>query len=43
LDIFWLGNERLPEPASPNLDQLATEIVEDLEAALAQFRAIASE
>ncbi len=42
LDIFWLRDESLEETANlPDPDVLAAEIVNDLEAALAQFRAIA--
>jgi type I restriction enzyme M protein len=44
LDIFWLKDESLE--ASDNLpdpDVIAQEIVEDLEAALEQFREIASD
>ncbi len=41
LDIFWLRDESLEETANlPEPDVLAAEIVEDLEAALEQFRAI---
>lgn len=41
LDIFWIRDESLEETANlPEPDVLAMEIVEDLEAALAQFRAI---
>jgi type I restriction enzyme M protein len=43
LDIFWLDDKSQAETAAlPDLDQLALEIVEDLEAALAQFRDIAN-
>jgi len=41
LDIFWLRDESLEETANlPEPDVLAVEIVDDLEAALEQFRAI---
>jgi type I restriction enzyme M protein len=41
LDIFWLRDESLEDSANlPNPDVLAIEIVEDLEAALEQFRGI---
>ena len=41
LDLFWLRDESLEERANlPDPDILAAEIVEDLEAALAQFREI---
>ena len=38
LDIFWLNDDSLPEP-----DVLAAEIVENLEAALEQFRSVTLE
>ena len=38
LDIFWLNDDSLPEP-----DVLAAEIVENLEAALEQFRSVSLE
>ena len=42
LDIFWLRDESLEESDNlPDPDALAQEIVEDLEAALEQFREIA--
>lgn len=42
LDIFWLRDESLEESDNlPDPDVLAEEIVEDLEAALEQFREIA--
>ncbi len=42
LDIFWLREESLEESDNlPGPDVLAQEIVEDLEAALEQFREIA--
>ena len=41
LDIFWLRDESLDDTANlPEPDVLAAEIVEDLESALEQFRAI---
>ena len=44
LDIFWLRDESLEATANlPEPDVLAEEIVEDLEAALEQFRAIAED
>jgi type I restriction enzyme M protein len=44
LDIFWLRDESLEDTANlPDPDVLAIEIVEDLEAALEQFREIAEE
>jgi type I restriction enzyme M protein len=44
LDIFWLRDESLEETANlPEPDVLAFEIVDDLEAALEQFRAIAED
>jgi type I restriction enzyme M protein len=44
LDIFWLRDESLEDSANlPDPDVLAREIVEDLEAALEQFREIAEE
>jgi type I restriction enzyme M protein len=44
LDIFWLRDESLEDSANlPDPDILAREIVEDLEAALEQFREIAEE
>jgi type I restriction enzyme M protein len=44
LDIFWLKDESLEDSANlPAPDVLAAEIVEDLEAALAQFAEIASD
>ena len=42
LDIFWLRDESLEDSANlPEPDVLAAEIVEDLQAALEQFAAIA--
>jgi type I restriction enzyme M protein len=44
LDIFWLRDESLEESDNlPDPDVLAQEIVEDLEAALEQFREIAAD
>jgi type I restriction enzyme M protein len=44
LDVFWLRDESLEETANlPDPDVLAAEIVDDLEAALEQFRAIAED
>jgi type I restriction enzyme M protein len=44
LDIFWLRDESLEDSANlPEPDVLATEIVEDLQAALEQFAAIAED
>ncbi len=44
LDIFWLKDESLEESENlPDPDVLAKEIVEDLEAALEQFREIAND
>ncbi len=44
LDIFWLRDESLEDSANlPEPDVLALEIVEDLQAALEQFRAIAED
>src|SRR3954452_12265685 len=44
LDIFWLKDESLENSANlPAPDIIAQEIVEDLQAALAQFAEIASE
>ena len=44
LDIFWLRDDSLEETANlPDPDILAAEIVEDLEAALEQFRLIAKD
>ena len=42
LDIFWLKDKSLEDSANlPDPDVIAAEIVEDLEAALQQFAAIA--
>jgi type I restriction enzyme M protein len=44
LDIFWLRDESLEDSDNlPDPDVLAQEIVEDLEAALEQFREIAND
>ena len=44
LDIFWLKDESLEDSANlPPPDSIAAEIVEDLEAALAQFAEIAAD
>lgn len=44
LDVFWLRDESLEESDSlPDPNVLAHEIVEDLEAALEQFREIAND
>jgi type I restriction enzyme M protein len=44
LDIFWLRDESLEDSAAlPDPDVLAAEIVEDLQAALEQFAAIAED
>jgi type I restriction enzyme M protein len=44
LDIFWLKDESLEDSANlPDPDVIATEIVEDLQAALVQFAEIASD
>jgi type I restriction enzyme M protein len=44
LDIFWLKDESLEDSANlPDPDIIAQEIVEDLQAALAQFAEIAAE
>ncbi|MDX1411717.1 MAG: hypothetical protein R3351_06140, partial [Nitrospirales bacterium] len=44
LDIFWLKDESLEESDNlPDPDVIAQEIVDDLEAALEQFREIASD
>ncbi len=41
LDIFWLRDESLEDSANlPDPDVLAREIVEELEAALEQFRGL---
>lgn len=43
LDIFWLKNESLEDTANlPLPDVIAAEIVENLEAALTQFRQVAT-
>ena len=44
LDIFWLRDESLEDTDNlPDPDIIAVEIVEDLEAALEQFRLIATD
>lgn len=44
LDIFWLKDESLDDSGNlPDPDVLAQEIVEDLQAALEQFKEIASD
>ncbi len=44
LDIFWLKDESLEDSANlPDPGVIAAEIVEDLEAALQQFAAIATD
>ncbi len=44
LDIFWLKDEALEDSANlPAPDIIAREIVDDLEAALEQFREIAED
>ena len=44
LDIFWLKDESLEDSANlPDPDVIAAEIVEDLEAAVAQFSEIAQD
>ena len=44
LDIFWLRDKSLEESDNlPDPDVLAQEIVEDLQAALEQFREIAAD
>jgi hypothetical protein len=44
LDIFWLKDDSLEDSANlPNPDVIAAEIVEDLQAALAQFAEIAAD
>jgi hypothetical protein len=44
LDIYWLRDESLEDSYNlPDLDVLAQEIVDDLEAALGQFREIAND
>jgi type I restriction enzyme M protein len=44
LDIFWLRDESLEDTDNlPDPDIIAAEIVEDLEAALEQFRLIAED
>jgi type I restriction enzyme M protein len=44
LDIFWLKDDSLEDiDALPAPDLIAAEIVENLEAALEQFRSVAAE
>lgn len=44
LDIFWLRDETLEDSANlPDPETLAREIIEELEAALAQFASISVE
>jgi type I restriction enzyme M protein len=44
LDIFWLKDEALEDSATlPDPEIIAAEIVEDLQAALAQFAEIAND
>lgn len=44
LDIFWLRDESLEDSANlPDPDVIAAEIVQDLQAALEQFAAIAED
>jgi type I restriction enzyme M protein len=44
LDIFWLKDDSLEDSANlPEPDVIATEIVEDLEAALEQFSEVAGD
>jgi len=44
LDIFWLKDDSLEDSANlPEPDIIATEIAEDLEAALEQFSQIAND
>ena len=44
LDLFWLRDDSLEDSANlPDPDVIAEEIVEDLEAVLAQFRLIAED
>lgn len=44
LDIFWLKDESIEDTENlPNLDELAQEIVDNLEAALEQFKGILEE
>jgi type I restriction enzyme M protein len=43
LDIFWLKDESLEDASNlPSPDVIAAEIVENLEAALEQFRQVAA-
>lgn len=44
LDIFWLKDDNLEDADSlPTPDVIAAEIIENLEAALEQFRGVAEE
>ena len=44
MDVFWLKDESLEDiDALPEPDVIASEIVENLEAALEQFRSVADE
>lgn len=44
LDIFWLKDDSLSDLDNlPNPDELATAIVENLEAALSSFRTVAGQ
>jgi type I restriction enzyme M protein len=44
LELSWIPDESLEDSASlPDPDEIAAEIVEDLQAALEQFAAIANE
>ncbi len=44
LDIFWLRDESLEDSANlPDPEVIAAEIMDDLQAALEQFRLIAGE
>jgi type I restriction enzyme M protein len=43
LDIFWLKDDALDDPdLLPPPDEVAAEVVESLEAALASFRSVAA-
>ena len=41
LDIFWLKDDALDDPGPSPPDEIAAEIVENLEAALDRFRKVA--
>ncbi len=44
LDIFWMKDDNIEDSANlPNPDVLATEIADNLKAALEQFRGISEE